>query len=477
MPWLLIYDITGWLIGITMVLVVLRQHLRPATALAWLSVVFLVPIPGSLAYLLFGSINLGKRRVRLYHKVLARFQRGTRLAGHQIHVLRPDIEPAHLPVILQAERISGMPIFGGNEVELLADSDEMIRRLIADIDAARHHVHLLYYIYGDDDVGRRVADAVIRATKRGVECRLLVDAAGSRGFFRRGGLASQLNDAGVKTLPALPVDLLRRRLQRMDLRNHRKLAVIDGRVAYAGSQNIVTADYGHPRAGKWIDLSARFIGPVVSQLQTVFLEDWLFDTGQLLHTPDMLPVPKSTGPIPAQTVPTGPGQDSETLLRVLVAATNAARRRIIITTPYLVPDEPTMLALTMAAERGVEVDLVMPARSDHPIVHTAAYAYYEPLLDAGVRIYLHQRGLLHSKTMTVDDSFALLGSSNLDIRSFYLNFELNVLMYGPQITKELRFAQSRYISESVPVDAAVWRRRPVWKRYTEHAAALLSPLL
>ncbi|MAE68035.1 MAG: cardiolipin synthase [Phycisphaeraceae bacterium] len=474
---LFIYGVMEWAIRLVMVAVILRRRFMPGTALAWLSVVFFLPIVGLVVYLLIGSNYLGRRRIRLYQQVLDRMRSQSRVTVRG-HVLRPETDASAQPVVLQAERISGMPILGGNDVELLSEHERMIDRLVADIDAAVHHVHMLYYIFGTDETSHRVADALESAVARGVSCRVLADASGSRHFFGRRGLSERLRARGVTTQRMLPVHLLRRRLERLDLRNHRKLSVIDGRVAYAGSHNIVNADYGHRRAGPWIDLSARLRGPVVSQLQSVFLEDWLFETDQMLDEPGITPPPETAGTICAQAVPTGPSSDeSESLLRVAVTAINAARRRIIISSPYLVPDEPTLLALSMASERDVEVDLVIPRRSDHPLVGFAGRAYFEPLLEAGVRIFLHEPGLLHAKTMTVDDSFALLGSSNFDIRSFYLNFELNVLLYGPQMTRELRFAQTQYISDAQPVDLAEWRQRPIARRYAQSAAALLSPLL
>lgn len=466
-----------WLIRLVMVPVILRRRFAPATSLAWLSVIFLLPELGLIVYLLLGAPRLSKRRVRLYRKATARLQDDTRMIGQREHGLRPEIDPAQHGVILQAERISGMPILGGNDVELLADHDRAIDRMISDIDGAEQHVHLMSYIFAPDSTGRRVADALRRAARRGVRCRVLADHAGSRQFFGRRGQARSLRDTGVETYPALPVRLLRRRLQRLDLRNHRKLTVIDGYTAYAGSGNIVNAGFGHGRAGRFIDLSGRFTGPIVAQLQTVFLEDWLFETGQNLETPDILPNLAPTGSIPAQAVPTGPARESATLLHVAIAAINASQRRIIITSPYLVPDEPTMLALTMAAQRGVQVDLVIPHRSDHPLVSAAGRAYFESLLDAGVNIYLHETGMLHTKIITVDDGFALIGSANFDIRSFYLNFELSVLLYGPQITQELRAVQTRYISDATPVDPERWSQRSALQRYGNSTAALLSPLL
>jgi len=275
----------------------------------------------------------------------------------------------------------------------------------------------------------------------------------------------------------LPVSPWRRKLARIDLRNHRKLAVIDGRCAYAGSHNAVNEDYGHRHAGKWIDLSGRFTGPVVAQFQHLFCEDWAFDTEQTLTGQDLFPALEPTGEIAAQVVPTGPNNEGESFRRVLIAALAAAQRHIIMTTPYLIPDEPTLIALAMAADRGVQVDLVVPRKSDHPMVAAAGRYYYQTLLEAGINIHTYSGGMLHAKTITVDDAFSLLGSANLDIRSFYLNFEVNVLLYGEQVTKHLRFAQQRYLNKCQPIVLSEWRERPLIKQYAEGAASLFSPLL
>jgi cardiolipin synthase len=399
-----------------------------------------------------------------------------RRASLAAHVIRPPIDPVQLPVVLQAERITGMPILGGNAVGILPSSPGFIDALIADVTHARRHVHMLFYIFEPDETGRRVADALLEAAARGVKCRLLADAAGSRHFFN-GDMPERLRAGGVDVRPALPVARFRRSLARIDLRNHRKLAVIDASIAYTGSQNIVNPNFGHRRAGVFVDLMGRFRGPVVTQLQLAFLDDWYFETDEDLESDDYLRPSEPVGDVPAQAVPTGPGQETESLVKLILAALNAAQHRVIITSPYLVPDEPTTLALAMAVDRNVEVHIVVPECSDHPIVSCAGRWYYHQLLQAGCKIHLFRGGMLHSKAITVDDHFALLGSSNLDVRSFYLNFELNVVLYGPRITNELRAIQTQYIARSETLDPQRWRQRAVWKQYRDTAAALLTPLL
>ncbi len=479
MTFFTILTIVEWAIRLIMVPVILRRRFPSATyAVTWLSVIFFIPEIGLIFYLMFGSNRLGRKRVKLHRQVILQMRSDKRLAGQKRHIHRPTIDDSQLPLILQAEQIGGMQILGGNHVELINDYRVTVDRLIADIDAATHHVHLLFYIFADDQTGRRVAEALVRAQKRGVQCKVLADAAASRATFHVRGLVHYFQQNQIRAIPMLPVNPIRRKLARLDLRNHRKVAIIDGRIGYTGSQNIVNPDYGLRNTPNFVDLMGRFTGLVVNQLQIVFLEDWAFETGEELDDPAYLPDQPATGDVSAQTVPTGPSEDEvDALPRVLLTAFHAARRRIVITTPYLVPDEPTFLALAMAADRGVEVDLVVPERCDHPLVDAAAKSYYEPLMKAGINLHLHQNGILHAKTTTVDDSFALLGTSNMDIRSFYLNFEVNVLMYGAPVTRALRAEQMRYIQESRKLTLEQWMQRPSWRRYLDSAAALLSPLL
>ena len=274
----------------------------------------------------------------------------------------------------------------------------------------------------------------------------------------------------------LPVNFIRRGLARIDLRNHRKVAVIDGRIGWTGSQNIVDPSYGHKDL-VWHDMMLRLDGPVVLQLQQIFAEDWYCETDAELEGESIFVDPQVTGEGVLQTLPSGPTYDTENYQRLVVAAIYGARQRVIITSPYLVPDEPLLQALQIAVLRGVRVQMVVPRKSDQRLPDLAARSYYDDMLSMGVELYLHQSGLLHSKSMTVDDSLALVGSGNFDIRSFRLNFELNILAYGPNVTAYLRNTQQRYIDESFELDLERWRTRARWKKTAEPIAKLFSPLL
>jgi cardiolipin synthase A/B len=307
-----------------------------------------------------------------------------------------------------------------------------------------------------------------------VECRVLVDAVGTRPWRR--GTMRLLAKTGADWRFALPVNLFRMMLRRLDLRNHRKLAVIDGRVAYTGSQNIVDEGYGH-RDLAWRDLMVRLEGPIVGQLQLVFVEDWFFETREFLDGAEYFPISKQVGHIPIQTLPSGPSYPTQNYQRMVVAAVHAAQREVVVTTPYFVPDEVLLQAVEVAELRGVEVKIVVPERSDQIIVGAASRSYYENLIALGVDVYLYQDGLVHAKTLSVDDSMTFLGTSNLDVRSFALNFEINLVFYGAQETAIFRLVQQAYMARSRLLTAEEWSKRPRSVALFQNVTRLLSPVL
>ena len=467
------YLISECIISMVMLPIVVQRR-QSAAAMAWLMVIFFQPWIGLAAYLLIGENRLPLKRIREHALVAPKIRALGAMAVQHRHVVYPAVSPEQTPLVALAERLGEMPILGGNQAELLTETDQLIERLIADIDAARHHVHLMFYIYADDATGERVAGALARAVKRGVKCRVLADAVGSRTLFKR--LGPQMRQQGIELYAMLPVGLLRMWFARIDLRNHRKLAIIDGHIAHTGSQNIVNSSYGH-RDLVWHDMMLRGRGPIVLQLQQVFLEDWYAEAGQMLDDPQLFPTPEIVGEVAAQTLPSGPNFPTENYQRLVVTALYAAQRHVIITSPYFVPDEALLQALESAVLRGVKVELIVPKRCDQILVGAAARSYYERLLTLGAVVHLHADGLLHAKTMTVDDSLALVGSGNFDIRSFYLNFELNMLGYGPEVTATLRFAQRGYIAQSTPLDLERWLQRHRLRRLADNCAKLLSPLL
>ncbi len=468
------YLASEWLIRLTMTPIVLRRR-RPSASLAWLLVIYLLPWVGLIVYALIGGSWLGSRRARRSARAQGVIRRLGKLAASTPHVAHPDVNPRQRGLVAVAERVGDAPILGGNTVEVIAKAGQVIERLIADIDEAKRSVHILVYIFANDATGRRVAEAMIRAVRRGVICRVLVDHVGSSAMLR--SLAPRLRLEGIEVLRLLPVRWWRFPFARVDLRNHRKLFVIDGAVAYCGSLNIIDADYGDQRRGAWNEVVARLRGPIVMQCQHVVLEDWYAQTGVVLDESDLFPDLQPPGETCAQLVPSGPDRPNELMRDLVIAAIQDAERRIVITSPFLTIDEGVFAALRVAVLRNVRVDLVLPARGNHPIVAAAGWSFARDLAQAGVRVHRHFAGLLHAKTLSVDDSFAMIGSSNFDIRSFDLNFELNVLIYDRRTTGELLRLQESYIDDSALIDEQWLAGRGAAALLWDDLCRLVSPLL
>jgi cardiolipin synthase len=471
MHWSLVYLICEWSIRVVM-LVYVPQRRSAAASRTWLLLIFFQPVPGLVLYALFGRIYVSKKRIeqqmRASHRIrAAQAERGVRkFAG-------PKLPPDTAPILALAARLGDFEPFGGNCVELFTDYAGSIDRLISDIDGAKHHVHLLYYIYGDDEIGRRVADSLARAVKRGVECRVMMDAVGSKRALAR--LGPKMRQDGIEVKALLEVGFFRRGAARFDLRNHRKIAVIDGFIGHTGSQNLVNPGFvkGFPNE----ELTVRIRGPVVVQLQAVFLTDHFFEGDSGLDEPEFFPEPKACGETLAQVVPSGPGYQRENGQELMVSLLYAARERVVITTPYFVPDEPFFQGVRSAVLRGVEVHLVLSEHANQKVTQLAQQSYYEDLLAAGVIIHFYQPRFLHAKHLSIDDHIVLIGSTNIDIRSFALNAEVNVLIYDAKVAAELRGIQDRYFADSRLLKAEEWARRPLRTRVLQNVARLADSLL
>ncbi len=473
----LLHDFTSIGIRLSMIALIPRRH-PPAAATAWLLVIFFWPIPGLFFYLLIGGSKLPRERIMRHERMLSRLERETTV----IRKVRENTPP-ELPERLErfcnlAMTLGDMPITGGNEVEYITSTKELVKRLATDIDKASQQVHLLYFILKEDDVTRPVFEALERAAARGVSCRILADTLGSKKFLKK--TAKRLRKAGIAVVGALPPSLFRRirATARFDLRNHRKLAVIDGKRAYTGSHNLIDPTYGGKARGRsWHDVTIAIDGPVATQLQRVFLEDWYVETGEMTEDSLFFPEVASRGSSLVQTVPSGPSYPTENYQRLIASALHAARRRVIITTPYLIPDEGLIEALEVAVLGGARVQLVVPEQVDQFLVGNAARSYYEQLMELGVELFLYQPGILHSKTMTVDNDIAFIGTSNFDIRSFALNFELNMILYHGEALWSLRALQESYIEKSRRLSPEEWRNRPLAVEIIQGVTKLFSPLL
>lgn len=469
--WAWAFLIAEWTIRLVMLFHV-PQKRSPAAARTWLLLIFMEPFLGLFLYALLGRAYMPKRRLELQSEVSRRIQR--KVKRLEAHVRRPDLPPEFLQAVRLAEKLGDFPILGGNRVELLPDYDASIARLIADIVAARRHVNLLYYLFADDKTGNRVADALIEAARRGLTCRLLLDSFASRPALR--SLAPRLRAAGVEVVEVLPLGFFRRKAARLDLRNHRKIAVVDGQVAYVGSQNIVDADF--KRGIVYEELAARVTGPVVHELQAVLLADRYFETEtDATEEEEHLDALEQAGDVKTQTLPSGPGYPFENNLRLIVALLYAARNRVVMTTPYFIPDDTLLQAMTTAAQRGVAVHLVVSSQADQLLVGLAQRSYYEELLLAGVRIHVYHERFLHAKHLSIDDQVALIGSTNMDMRSFALQCEVSLLVYDEATVKALHAVQQRYFDGAAVLTLEEWRRRPLSVRLLQNMARLVDAVL
>ena len=471
---------------VTLVAVLLDRRCRSQSAISWVLLVLIAPIVGSLVYWIFGKAWLSAKRERAYAAVAAE-RREIRLCDEAAggSVARREAREAVLAALdsdqqrlaVQAASISGDFPAGANEIDIFEDADDLFEQLAADIDRATQHVHIEFYIALDDATSARVFAALERAASRGVTCRLLLDDVGSRRFLRSARVES-LRASGVQVAEALAVGAIRRGFSRIDLRNHRKIVVIDRAIGYIGSHNLAAKDFKiRERHAPWIDATMRVRGPAANDLQKIFVEDWYLETDEVLTNLVGQSSIDAHTPAIAQVIGTGPATYDSAMPQLILSIVHLAEREVVLTTPYFVPDEPALSALLTAARRGVRTLLVVPEMNDSLLVKLASRKFFHRLLEAGVEIYQYRGGLLHSKTIVVDGKTCLMTSANLDRRSFELNLEASLVVYDPTTSAKLRAVQEGYLRKSRPIDPRVWYARPAWKRLVENAVGLLSPLL
>jgi cardiolipin synthase A/B len=470
--WASLYLLSEWMIRLLM-LVVVPFRRSPEAAKGWLLFFFFLPWPALLVYVLIGRPGYPRWRRERFARLPVVLKAAVGRIREVTAKERPDL-PANLTqAATLIENLGRFPSLGGNGAELLSDYEGTIRRMVEDIDRATSHVHLLFYIFADDRTGQEVIAALTRAVRRGVTCRVLIDALGSRAWAR--SVVEGLKAGGVSVRLVLPVGILRRRSARADLRNHRKIAVIDGEIGYVGSQNIVDADF-NPRVTNQ-ELVVQVRGPAVLELQAVFVADWFLETEQMLDSPALFPEPQPAGEIVAQVLPSGPDYPEAGVERLVEALVHGARKRVVITTPYFIPNEALLHALETAVLRGVDVHLVLSRPVDQILVNLAQKSYYTELLEAGIKIHLYRDRLLHAKHLSVDHRVSLIGSSNIDMRSFTLNAEVSLILFDREFNASLREEQERYFAASDLIVGPEWQRRPLPAKIVENIARLMSPLL
>lgn len=462
----LAYYALEWVIRIgALVSVPFRRS--PAATRAWLLLIFFLPVPGLLLFWTIGSPRFPEWRRERFRELDPWF-------GGIAARLRADAPPPRNdednPVVALAQSLGKMPATGGNAITLLTGYGAAIDALVADVDAARHSVRILVYIFADDAVGQRVADALGRAAARGVTVQVMVDPVGSRPW--RKGMHAMLAATGADVREALPFRWLHGRTRR-DMRNHRKLFVIDGMVGHVGSQNIVTRDFKPGIVNQ--ELVARVTGPVVAELEALVRADWYMEAHALPEGPVIIPA--AQGEAVAQLLPSGSNYPLEGFKTLLVWQLHQARRHAILVTPYFIPDDDLVDAMRTAAMRGVRIDLILSAAVDQWLVRFAQCSYYAELLAAGIHIHAYRDQLLHAKTVSIDGRLAVLGSSNVDMRSFELNEEASLLLHDAASVAMVEYVQREFLAHSDAIGREEWRARPFWRKVVENVARMVGSLL
>jgi cardiolipin synthase len=484
MTWLLLSEIIYILIVVMVALRIIYDTRSHVKTLAYLLLVIFVPVFGIFFYFSFG-INYQKRKI--YNKKLVQDE-DLRKKLHN-DILRyskdtleqsPDIQSSRELAVLLFRDIKS-PLTGNNKVKVLINGENKFPEVLEALKNAKHHIHMEYYIYEDDKIGHALEEVLIQKAKEGVEVRFIYDDFGSRSIRKK--MVPRLRNAGVKAFPFHKIVFLLL-ANRLNYRNHRKIIVIDGKTAFVGGINVSDRYINPPGDAQkvfWRDTHMRIDGPGVHYLQYLFLGDWNFCANDTLQpTEDFFP---SIGSFPliegqvVQIAASGPDSDLPTVLFSMIQAINLATDEILITTPYFIPGETMLNALIIAALGGVSVKLLVPGTSDSRLVNAAAKSYYQELLEAGVEIYFYTKGFVHAKTLVSDDKIAIVGTANMDYRSFDLNFEVNAMVYSKETAEELREAFYEDIKDAEKIDPLAWQSRPQYRQLLEKIARLLSPLL
>jgi len=459
--------------------IVVPRNRRPTSAMAWLLAIFFIPVLGILLFLLIGNPKLPRvrrrKQVQINHYI-ADTAKNLRLGS-----LRPDPPEWFPPLVAMNQAMGALPLSGDNGAHLISDYQTSLDAMADAIRGAQDYVHVEFYILQADDSTDNFFRAMEEAAARGIPVRVLLDYWANRWKPKYRETVRRLEAMGADWHVMLPVQPLRGRIQRPDLRNHRKLLVIDGTVGFLGSQNITDSSYNLPKNIRqglhWVDLMVRVDGPVVASLNAVFLSDYYAETDTVPEGIDITRIETGAGDLDCQIVPSGPGFEVENNLRLFLGLLYAAQERIMIVSPYFVPDEALLAAVTSAVDRGVQVELFVSEQGDQAMVYHAQRSYYEALLRAGIRIWMYPKPyILHTKSLTIDGQVAVIGSSNMDMRSFGLNMEVSMLVRGEEFVDEMRVVEDEYRSLSRELTLDEWVQQPLRSTVLDNLARLTSAL-
>ncbi len=474
---------TLYLASLALLPVAITKKKKPAASVAWLLAIAFIPILGGLLFLTFGTdriVNKGRKKLFSNEELEKQLRR---IESEWAPVVEDSASAEKLPDALDnirvvARKFGLFDTLGRNKVTLLIDAEEIYNKMEQAILQAKDHINLEYYIFEPDAVGLRFRDLLIKKAREGVRINFLYDAVGSihLGWSRK--FLAPLREAGVEPIDFMP---LRTFFQpwNMNLRNHRKIMVIDDEIAFTGSLNI-GEDFicENDKGGKrWRETHVMIEGPAVAQLQWVFCEDWYFATGEELLNDHYFHKVKAAGDHILQVVPGGPDVREAAISKAIVTAVSQAQAKIYLTTPYFIPDAPLDMALQLAALHGADVRIIVPKKSDHPYVALAGRSYYEDLLHAGVRIFEYDAGFIHAKMLVIDEQFTVIGSANTDLRSFGYNFEANVHMYDRSLALQAEEIFLNDLSNCKEIEETHFLKRPARARFAENFCRLFSALM
>lgn len=452
------------------IFVVITENRNPVKTLAWVMVLFFIPVIGFVLYLFFG---MDMRRTRIISKrSLSQLSQRPLINFSDYAVSTP---PAPYGKLVNMMKKAGLSyLLGGNRVEVYTDFPMMLSSMLCSIASAKHHVHVQFYIFMDDAVGRLLRDVLIDKVREGVKVRLLYDDVGS--WMAKNRFFREMREAGVEVYPFGEVKFAAL-AQRVNYRNHRKVVIVDGKIGYMGGMNVAERYYRGVSWGRWRDTHIRIDGMAVNALQMSFFVDWYYATRELVDNPVYFPKMPPMGETVLQIVTSYPMGEWKTIMQGLLQVICQSRQYLYIQTPYFLPTEPILMALRNAALAGVDVRIMVPRHGDSLLADLASHSYYKEVMTAGVKIYQYEAGYLHAKMILADDNFVTIGSTNIDFRSFEHNFEINAFIYDPKVARRMKHIYMEDLEKSTRIVLSEWKERPLWNRFWESLVRLLSPLM
>jgi cardiolipin synthase len=461
------------------VILIIQQKGDPLKTISWLLVIFLLPVIGIILYFFFGK-NFRKEKI-FSRKGLTDLEHMKLLSQDQFinleheDIFRDEKLRSKINIMKLLLNSSKSLLTKNNRVTVLQNGRETFDSIIQDIEEAKHHIHLEYYIVDDDHIGNLIRKLLIRKAQEGVKIRFIYDDVGCWSLPKH--FIDSMTDAGIDAYPFLPVrfPLLTNKINH---RNHRKIVVIDGKIGFTGGLNIADRYLqGSEELGMWRDTHVRLEGEAVNSLQVIFLVDWFFVSDEIVQGTTYFPAHEMTEHHLVQITASGPDSDWASIMQAYFAAISSAQSNIYITTPYFMPNEGILTALKAASLSGLDVRIILPARSDSKMVFWSSRSYVNELLEAGIRIYFYEKGFPHSKLLLVDGVLCSIGTANLDIRSFDQNFEVSALIYDEDITMELQRNYLLDLQNSTEITLEEWEKRRRWDEIRESVARIFSPLL